>query len=140
MGIDVADYNRDGLPDILVTNCSLEGAALFRNDGREFTEVSIRSRSAQGNVPLYRLGEPGCSTMTTNADLDIFIANGHPEDTIEISHSPSPMPNPNSCRRRRMASSWTCWRPQGRSIAKPPGPAALLSEISTTTGTSTPRR
>jgi len=83
MGVDVGDYDRDGLPDILVTNFSLEGAALFRNEGHEFTETSIQTGLRRATF-LYTGWGTKLFDYDNDGDLDIFITNGHPEDTIEL--------------------------------------------------------
>ncbi|MEW5977874.1 MAG: CRTAC1 family protein [Acidobacteriota bacterium] len=84
MGVDVGDFNQDGLPDILVTNYSREPAVLYRNDGNNlFTEVAFQTG----------VGEPtflptGWGTRffdyDNDGDEDVFVANGHTQDDIAL--------------------------------------------------------
>ena len=87
MGIDFADYDQDGWPDVLITTLSLETYALFRNlTGRAFDYVSKRS-GVSGATRLYS----GWGTFFFDADndgrKDIFVAQGHVMDTIEATNS-----------------------------------------------------
>jgi hypothetical protein len=63
-GAAVADFNRDGRPDLLVTGYG--GLALYRNDGGRFTDVTAAAGLAveQGGV------EPAWSTSAAWADID----------------------------------------------------------------------
>lgn len=77
MGVDIGDYNGDGLPDIWVTNYENESFALYRSfDGRVFQHVSRSTGiSAAGGLSV------GWGTMFGDLDLDgdedLFVANGH---------------------------------------------------------------
>ena len=77
MGVDIGDYNGDGLPDIWVTNYENETFALYRSiDGSVFQHVS-RSTGISAIAGL----SVGWGTMFGDLDLDgdedIFVANGH---------------------------------------------------------------
>jgi hypothetical protein len=82
MGVDAADFDRDGDLDIVVTNYQLENNTLYRNDGRFFGEVSFSS--GLGEVSLNYLGF-GVGFFDWNNDgwLDLFVTNGHVHDNIE---------------------------------------------------------
>lgn len=77
MGVDIGDYNGDGLPDIWVTNYENETFALYRSfDGRVFQHVSRSTGiSAAGGLSV------GWGTVFGDLDLDgdedLFAANGH---------------------------------------------------------------
>jgi len=44
MGVDFADYNNDGLPDVVITNLANQMYALYRNNGDgSFTYASYES-------------------------------------------------------------------------------------------------
>jgi enediyne biosynthesis protein E4 len=82
MGVDVGDYNHDGKPDILVTNFSLEGAALYRGDRKQlFTEISSQVGLREPSFLLTGWGTKFFD-YDNDGDEDIFIANGHPQDDI----------------------------------------------------------
>lgn len=77
MGIDLGDYNLDGLPDLFVSNFQNEQFALYRNLGEGmFQHVS----SSTGMLTLSS-GYVGWGTVFLDADSDgdedIFVANGH---------------------------------------------------------------
>ena len=83
MGVDFADYDNDGLPDIFVTNLSQETYALYRNMGKgAFQYVTNHSGIGHASRPYS-----GWSTKFVDYDndgwKDIFIAQGHVLDTIE---------------------------------------------------------
>lgn len=78
MGVDVGDYNGDGLLDILVTNFENEDNALYRNLGDGlFMHSTIAS--GLGGVSRMRVG---WGTAMTDFDgdgwLDLFVLNGNP--------------------------------------------------------------
>ncbi|MEZ5944555.1 MAG: CRTAC1 family protein [Planctomycetaceae bacterium] len=77
MGIDIGDFNGDGLPDIWVTNYENETFALYRShDGSFFQHVSRSAGiSAAGGLSV------GWGTVFADLDLDgdedLFAGNGH---------------------------------------------------------------
>ena len=77
MGVDIGDYDGNGLPDIVVTNFQSDYNALRNNEGGGiFTDVSdLAGLSAPS---FERLGW-GVKFIDANLDgfLDLFIANGH---------------------------------------------------------------
>ncbi len=84
MGVDFGDYDRNGSPDIYVTNFSLEPNSLHRNNGNgTFTETTFGA--GVGNPTLLFLGF-GTAFMDFDNDgwLDIFAANGHVIDNISL--------------------------------------------------------
>lgn len=84
MGVDMGDYDRNGSPDIYVTNFSLEPNSLHRNNGNStFTETTFGA--GVGNPTLLFLGF-GTAFKDFDHDgwLDIFAANGHVIDNISL--------------------------------------------------------
>jgi len=84
MGVDVSDYNNDGLPDIVVTNLSNEVYAVYKNEGGgAFSHVS-----ADTGVAKITLLFSGWGLRFVDYDndswRDLFIVQGHVLDTIEI--------------------------------------------------------
>jgi hypothetical protein len=83
MGIDVADINRDGLQDIIVTNYALESNTLYVNLGDHFfDDATIR---AGINTISYNPVGWGCRFFDydNDGDMDLAVANGHLMDNIE---------------------------------------------------------
>ena len=84
MGVDFADYNNDGFPDIIVTDLANQRYALYENshDGA-FTYSSLSS--GLGRMTLSHSGW-GVKFLDYDNDgwKDILIAQGHDLDTIEL--------------------------------------------------------
>jgi enediyne biosynthesis protein E4 len=83
MGVDFADYDNDGHPDIVVTDLSNERYRLFRHNG----DGSFRDLTNVSGVGAATLPFSGWSTRFFDYDndgwKDIFVAQGHVMDTIE---------------------------------------------------------
>ena len=82
MGVDVADYNGDGWFDLIVANS--EKATLYKNEeGLFFADATADSGLERPTLPFV-----GFSPLFLDYDndgyLDMFCANGHPQDIIEI--------------------------------------------------------
>ena len=83
MGIDSADYDRDGWPDILKTNFSDDNNNLYHNDHNgEFTDVA--GEAGIGAISNPYLGF-GAKFLDYDNDgwPDIFIVNGHVDPQVE---------------------------------------------------------
>jgi len=88
MGVDTADYDNDGKMDLFVANIDRERFTLYHNDGDNmFTD---RSDSTGIGRASYYLSGWGLKFFDYDNDgnLDLFIANGHPDDMVE-SYSPN---------------------------------------------------
>ena len=82
MGVDFADVNHDGWPDIFVTALSLEGYVFFRNMGNGgFLDISTRTGIMRAS---YRLTGWGTKLVDFNNDgqRDILVVNGHFNDNV----------------------------------------------------------
>lgn len=82
MGVDFADYDNDGLPDLGVADLALEMYALYRNIGEagfEYTSIS----SGLGNITLNHSGM-GLRFLDYDNDgwKDILVSQGHVVDEI----------------------------------------------------------
>jgi len=83
MGIDSADYDRDGWPDIVKTNFSDDANNLYHNDHNgEFTDLA--GAAGIGAISNPYLGF-GAKFLDYDNDgwPDIFIANGHVDPQVE---------------------------------------------------------
>jgi enediyne biosynthesis protein E4 len=85
MGVDLGDYDRDGLLDLFVTNFTGETNTLYRNLGEDgFIDATETANLAEAS--WLSLGF-GTKFIDVNNDgfLDLFVANGHIDDLIELS-------------------------------------------------------
>jgi hypothetical protein len=83
MGVDFADYDNDGRPDVVVTDLSNERYRLFRQGG----DGSFQDATNSSGVGAATFAFAGWSTGFLDYDndgwKDIFVAQGHVMDTIE---------------------------------------------------------
>jgi hypothetical protein len=83
MGVDSADYDQDGWEDLFVANVDQEMYSLYRNNHDETfddkavpTGIGMATRLMSGwGLKFFDYDNDG--------DLDLFLANGHPDDKIE---------------------------------------------------------
>ncbi len=83
MGVDFADYDNDGWPDAFVNALSNQRYALFRNSKGSFDDVSDSV-----GISAITMPHSGWGTKMIDYDndgwLDIFVAQGHVMDNIEL--------------------------------------------------------
>jgi len=83
MGADFGDYDGDGHMDLLVTNFTNEGNALFHNNGDgSFSEVTYQTGILSGSFLNVGFGV-GFFDCNNDGNLDVFVANGHVAPGIE---------------------------------------------------------
>jgi len=83
MGVDAADFNGDGWEDLFVSNVDQEMYSLYQNQGDEtFRDVAHRHGIAQSTRLLSGWGLKFFD-YDNDGNLDLILANGHPEDMIE---------------------------------------------------------
>jgi hypothetical protein len=86
MGVDFADYNNDGLPDVVITDLANQMYALYKNNGDgSFSYTSYDS--GLGRMTRSHSGW-GVRFMDFNNDgwKDLLIAQGHDLDTVELNY------------------------------------------------------
>ena len=77
MGIDLGDYNLDGLPDLFVTNFQSEQFALYKNLGNALFQ-HVSSATGMLSFPSSYVGWGTAFVDADNdGDEDLFVANGH---------------------------------------------------------------
>jgi len=84
MGVDFADYNNDGFPDLVVTDLANQRYALYENSGDgSFSYASFAS--GFGRMTIAHSGW-GIRFLDYDNDgwKDLLIAQGHDLDTIEL--------------------------------------------------------
>jgi hypothetical protein len=83
MGVDAGDVNGDGRQDLFVANVDQEMFSLYRNDGNEFfSDVANFHGVAQATRLLSGWGLKFFD-YDNDGNLDLILANGHPDDMIE---------------------------------------------------------
>ena len=83
MGVDAADVNGDGRQDLFVANVDQEMFSLYQNEGNEsFSDVAAFHGVAQATRLLSGWGLKFFD-YDNDGLVDLFLANGHPDDMIE---------------------------------------------------------
>jgi hypothetical protein len=89
MGIDAADYDRDGWPDIVKTNFSDDDNNLYHNDGNDKNDHNGEFTDLAGAAGIGSISNPylgfGAKFLDYDNDgwPDIFIVNGHVDPQVE---------------------------------------------------------
>jgi hypothetical protein len=87
MGLDSADFNQDGWMDLFVANIDLERFAIYQNNRDE----SFDDQAAPTGIGMATRLMSGWGLKFFDYDndgnLDLFLANGNPDDLIESIHS-----------------------------------------------------
>jgi len=85
MGVDFADYNNDGWPDLVVTDLANQRYALYQNNG----DGSFSYTSQTSGIGPMTLAHSGWGVRFLDYDndgwKDVLMAQGHDLDTIELS-------------------------------------------------------
>ena len=83
MGVDAADFDGDGWQDLFVANVDQEMFSLYKNNDNEtFRDVAFKNDVAQATRLLSGWGLRFFDYDNDGA-LDLFLANGHPDDMID---------------------------------------------------------
>ena len=84
MGVDFADYDNDGRPDLFVTALSNETYPLYHNDANGlFSFRTVASGVAEATSPYSGWGTRWVD-LDNDGWKDLFIAQGHVLDTIDL--------------------------------------------------------
>jgi hypothetical protein len=82
MGVDATDFDGDGKQDLFVANVDQEMFSLYKNDGNEFfSDVAAANGVAQATRLLSGWGLKFFD-YDIDGNIDLFLANGHPDDMI----------------------------------------------------------
>lgn len=84
MGVDCGDFDGDGNIDFFMTSYQGEFPVLYRNLGNGlFEDVTALTGAGAGAYPYVNWGT-GMVDLDNDGDLDLFIANGHLQDQIDL--------------------------------------------------------
>jgi enediyne biosynthesis protein E4 len=86
MGVDFADYDNDGWPDIVVTDLANQRYSLYQNNG----DGSFTYASQSTGIGQMTMAHSGWGVRFLDFDndgwKDLLIAQGHDLDTIELNY------------------------------------------------------
>ena len=84
MGVDAADLDQDGWQDLTVTNVDQEMYSIYHNnhDGT-YDDLSVPMGVGGATKSMSGWGLRFFD-YDNDGDLDLFVANGHPDDQIEV--------------------------------------------------------
>ena len=136
MGVDCADVDANGFPDIFVTNFSEELNTLYSNLGEGlFEDITTKAGLGSGFIPL------GFGTklfdFDNDGDLDIHVTNGHVIDNVKLYQPNLSYARRTYSTRTSAAGSATSQRRADRRCRPNASAAGWPSATSTTTATST---
>jgi hypothetical protein len=83
MGVDAADFDDDGFQDLFVANVNRERFSLYRNNG----DLTFSDRAGPTGIGAATVMYSGWGVrffdFDHDGDLDLILANSHPDDLIE---------------------------------------------------------
>lgn len=85
MGVDAADYDGDGWQDLFVANIDQELFSLYHNE----KDLTFSDQAGEIGQATRLLSGWGLKFFDydNDGDPDLFLANGHPDDMIEVQAS-----------------------------------------------------
>jgi hypothetical protein len=84
MGIDAADYDNDGLPDLAITNLANQKYAIYRNNGDGSFTYDTYQTGLAGMTLLHSGWGLRFIDYDNDGYKDLLIPQGHDLDTIEL--------------------------------------------------------
>ena len=84
MGIDFADYNNDGLPDLIMTNLANQKYAIYKNNGDSSFTYDTYMSGIAGMTLLHSGWSADFMDYDNDGLKDLLIAQGHDVDNVEL--------------------------------------------------------
>ena len=86
MGIDLQDFDNDGLPDLIITNLANQKYALYRNNGDGSFSYDSYVTGIGGMTLLHSGWGIHFIDYDNDGRKDLLIAQGHDLDTVELNY------------------------------------------------------
>jgi hypothetical protein len=86
MGLDSADFNEDGWMDLFVANIDHEMYSLYQNNGDETFDDQAGTSGIASATRLMSGWGLKFFDYDNDGSLDLFLANGNPDDLIQVFH------------------------------------------------------
>ncbi len=86
MGVDSADFNQDGWLDLFVANIDHEFYSLYQNNHDQTFDDQAQSSGIAKPTRLMSGWGLKFFDYDNDGDLDILLANGNPDDLIQVFH------------------------------------------------------
>jgi enediyne biosynthesis protein E4 len=86
MGIDLQDFDNDGLPDLIITNLANQKYALYRNNGDGSFSYDSYVTGIGGMTLLHSGWGIKFLDYDNDGRKDLLIAQGHDLDTVELNY------------------------------------------------------
>ena len=86
MGVDSADFNQDGWMDLFVANIDHEKYSLYQNNHDETFDDKADASGIGAATRLLSGWGLKFFDYDNDGNLDLFLANGNPDDLIEMMH------------------------------------------------------
>jgi hypothetical protein len=83
MGIDFADYDNDGRPDLIITDLAFQLYSLYRNLGEANFDYATRSSNLASITRLHSGWGVRFMDFDNDGRKDLLVAQGHDMDNIE---------------------------------------------------------
>jgi len=87
MGVDAADFDQDGWQDLFVANVDREMYSIYRNNHDSTFDDMAGPLGIGGMTRLMSGWGVKFFDYDNDGDLDLLVANGHPDDKIEVHSS-----------------------------------------------------
>jgi hypothetical protein len=84
MGVDFADYNNDGLPDLVITDLANQKYALYQNNGDGSFTYSSFTTGVAGETLLHSGWGTRFFDYDNDGRKDLIVAQGHDIDNIQL--------------------------------------------------------
>jgi enediyne biosynthesis protein E4 len=84
MGVDACDYDADGWVDLFVANVDREMYSLYHNNGNGTFDDKATSNGIGKSTLLLSGWGLKFFDFDNDGNPDLFLANGHPDDKVEV--------------------------------------------------------